>query len=291
MVVRTSHSWMGYFFEAPRQTRQSLWFSRLLYLFVVFQCCTWFLQFDLLFGEHSVVMPGQGAVFFYQRPAFLLFERPDLAPAFLLMALLMAVCGLFFRARLSALPNLLLNALLWLLVLNLHNRLYAALTGGGFLLNQFLFFNCFLAIGKGKASQPVMECRYLLHNLAVSAIRLQLVLAYFLSGLAKLSDSGWLNGKALNDTTRVHHFFIQDGMDGLGTWGVFLNYLVMTYQLLFPLSLLPGGWKKPFLLPGILMHLYIAFFMGLVDFGLVMVIGYVFFWLPVRQTDALSTTE
>jgi hypothetical protein len=32
------------------------------------------------------------------------------------------------------------------------------------------------------------------------------------------------------------------------------------------------------------MHLYIAFVMGLVDFGLVMILGYVYFW-PVKGSN------
>lgn len=236
-------------------------------------------------------MPGKVPELLYQRPAFLLFTYPGLALVFLLGSLSIALCGLFLRKRVSAGLGLLLNLLLWLLVLNLNNRLYATLTGGSFLLIQFLFFNCFLFPGEERGNTAAIDRQRLLHNLAVLAIRLQLVLAYFLSGLAKLSDNGWLSGDALNDTIGVHHFFVSDRSAGFGLWGVFLNYLVMTYQLLFPLSLLSGKWKTPFLLLGVAMHLYIAFFMGLVDFGLVMVIGYVFFWWIPGQNSVRSSAR
>jgi hypothetical protein len=57
-----------------------------------------------------------------------------------------------------------------------------------------------------------------------------------------------------------------------------LNYVVLAYQLLFPVLVWIKKIKKPFLILGILMHLYIAFVIGLVSFGFVMILPYIYFW-------------
>jgi hypothetical protein len=57
---------------------------------------------------------------------------------------------------------------------------------------------------------------------------------------------------------------------------------VLGYQLLFPVLVWIKKIKKMFLLLGILMHLYIAFVMGLVEFGSVMIISYIIFW-PIKK--------
>lgn len=266
---------LGYFFGGYARQSQSLWFTRGLCLFVLYQCLSWLLQFDLLFGDLSVVKPGATPQFLYQQPAFLLFVFPELSFLCLLLTMALAAAQLALHSKLKGWWAVLLKALLWLLVVNLHHRVYATLTGGHFLINQFLFFNCFLSPAAQPGGRALPQ---FFHNLAVLAVRWQLVLAYLLSGVAKLNDSGWLAGAAVNATVQVQHYFVADLPQGLGLAGSVLNYGVLAYQFLFPLCLLPGSWKRFFLPLGFLMHLYIALVMGLMSFGLAMVIGYALFW-------------
>ena len=122
------------------------------------------------------------------------------------------------------------------------------------------------------------------HNFAVLAIMLQVCLVYTLSAMAKLNDPPWRLGLALGQTMQVRHYFTfytgQLAVNELLV--VFFNYVVVCYQVLFPFLVWVPLLKKPFLILGILMHLYISFIMGLLDFGIIMILGYVYFW-PAKQ--------
>jgi hypothetical protein len=63
---------------------------------------------------------------------------------------------------------------------------------------------------------------------------------------------------------------------------------VLAYQILFPAVVWFKKIKKPFLILGILMHVYISLVMGLVLFGLIMIICYAIFW-EKGATEKLKT--
>lgn len=262
---------------------QVQWFKRLLYLFLVIKSCYFFCNFDLFFGENSIVFVTPQKIGFFKSFAFLLYnsESIGLSKIFITSVLLLSILNLFIK-RFHFIPDL----LLWLLVVNLNNRVYPALTGGDNLLNQFLFFNCFLSFSFQSTKTWQGELKVCLHNLAVMAIIIQICILYLLSALAKLNDPGWLSGKAIIAVAQIKHFSLFSFLSysrSLDPILIFLNYVVLFYQLLFPVLVWIKKVKKPLLIIGILMHLYIAFVMGLVSFGFVMIIGYVFFW-PSKQT-------
>lgn len=260
-------------------------FRRLLYLFLIYKSLSWLCYYDLLFGANSIIVINSGPPEGLRKFAFILYGSPGVSQAFIFLTLGISI---FLLIRLKAIPmwiSMMFNFSLWFLVLNLHNVIYSTLTGGNYLLNQFLFFNCFLSVSenaKEKSGETIKVCA---HNLAVTAIMIQVSLTYFLSALAKLNDSGWLSGYALDGIFRVDHYFVfRSAIEQLPIWlSIFLNYLVLAYQFLFPFSVFFSRFKKSFLLAGIFMHLYISFVMGLTDFGIIMILGYVYFW-PFKQS-------
>jgi hypothetical protein len=165
-------------------------------------------------------------------------------------------------------------------MLNLHNKLYPTLTGGDFLLNQFLFFNCFISKTYEIKKTAFNELKALFHNLGVIAVIVQMCFVYLVSGITKLQDESWMSGEAVAAISQVDHYsmYTQFRFRRDSTIASMLNYLVVFYQLLFPVLIWFSKVKKPLLIAGIILHLYIAFVMGLVTFGLVMMIGYIYFW-------------
>jgi hypothetical protein len=114
----------------------------------------------------------------------------------------------------------------------------------------------------------------------------QVCIVYFFSAVTKLTDESWMNGTAVFQTSQINHYslpWFTQHSSGLRPLFIFLNYLVLGYQLLFPIVVWIKKAKKVFLIIGILMHLYIAFVMGLVSFGLVMILCYIYFW-PQKKT-------
>jgi hypothetical protein len=76
--------------------------------------------------------------------------------------------------------------------------------------------------------------------------------------------------------------------DGYGMPGRILNYLVIWYQLLFPVLVWIKPIKKWYLLAGIVQHLFIAFVLGLPSFGLIMIVAYAIFYHPFSKTRKTS---
>ena len=115
-------------------------------------------------------------------------------------------------------------------------------------------------------------------------MRIQICLVYFLAGYAKLLNVDWMSGTAVNDVFKVHDYSLPFLYNYDGAFGKELNFLVIGYQLLFPILVWVQRIKKWFLLIGVLQHLFIAFIIGLPSFGFIMIIAYAAFYSPFKKT-------
>ncbi|MBA2610709.1 MAG: HTTM domain-containing protein [Bacteroidetes bacterium] len=270
----------AYFFTEYNLSIQTLRFKQLLYLFIVLKVIYWLAYYDLYFGEHAIAYARPYSLGAIKDLAFLLYNHaePNFGYAFIFGTLLFLSLSYFLKK----IPFI-FEFTVWLLVINIHNKIYPTLTGGDLLLNQFLFFNCFLSkTFNTNLSLPneVLKC---LHNFAVVAILIQIQLVYLIAGIAKLNSSDWLAGTAINELSRIEHFNLFSGPLFKNTIiNCCINFIVLFYQLLFPVLIRIQKIKKPLLILGIAMHLYISFVTGLVSFGLIMIIAYVYFW-PIKK--------
>jgi len=242
-----------------------------LYAFIIIKCIYWLGFYNLLFGSNSIVYSQLRTIGFVKNWAFYLYNSTSikLSYAFIFGAVLLCILP-FILKKLYFISDF----LLWLLVINLNNKIYPTLSGGDYLLNQFLFFNCFLVFFESSSTLKKM-----LHNFASIAIVFQICLVYFLSGLAKLNSSEWLNGSAITTILQVQHYSIDIFSNSKqNILSVIINYIVLFYQLFFPLLIWFKKIKLPFLIIGIFMHLFISFIMGLTSFGFIMILGYVYFY-------------
>ncbi|MES2680007.1 MAG: hypothetical protein V4635_08990 [Bacteroidota bacterium] len=277
------HKPVQWFFTDYRFKFQTYWFKNLLYLFLIMKAVGWLLSYDLFFGERAVVYSNYFSVSNFKDIAFLLYasSSPLLAYAFLIPLLFLCLVCLKFKK-----PWFVADVLIWFLVLNLSNKVYPTLTGGDYLLNQLLFFNCFLSASFTVDGKIYSDLKVCLHNLAVVAVMLQVCIVYFLSALAKINDAEWLSGGAAKDISLINHFNLYGAAGAISfpdSLMMFMTYLILFYQLLFPVLIWLRPIKKPFIMVGLLMHLYIALVMGLVEFGLIMLLCYIYFW-PSRKT-------
>lgn len=255
----------------------------MLYVFLIVKCIYWLFYFDLLFGADSIIYVKSQSIGGLKDLGFLLYLISS--PPLNLLAILLTgglACILLFTKKLQ----FLLSFILWFLVLNLNNVIYTTLTGGDFLTNQFLFFNCFLSLTVTPGENWSDQAKVCLHNIACYGIMIQLCLVYFVSALAKVNDSDWFFGKAIIKVSQIEHFSMYSFLSyrkSLDPVLIFLNYVILFYQLSFPIFVWIKKIKKPLLLFGILMHVYIALVMGLIEFGAIMVLAYVYFW-PKKQS-------
>lgn len=256
-------------------------FKKLLYAYVALRCVLWLVDYDLLFGDYSIVVHKNYQLGVFKQLAFLLYNTyPGMCYPALIVLLALSFLS-FFRQRIYFVTD----GLIWFLMLNLNNAAYPTLTGGDFLLNQLLLFNVFLSEDFENKNPVTDQLRICVHNFAVLAIFMQICFLYLVSGLTKVLDAAWANGTAISEISQVKHYnlFHPITFEAGSVIGMLLNYLVLFYQLLFPFIVWFKNIKKIVLICGVAIHLYIAFVMGLSSFGIVMLIPYVFFW-PRQET-------
>lgn len=269
------------FFVREHYAKQSVLFKKALYVFVLLKCVLWSLSYPVLFGEHAAAITGPlGATGPIRSLAYLLYASANAYTGWLFIGgcILISFVSLFKRNL-----YLVTDLILWFLLVNIHHKVYPTLTGGDYLLNQLALFNIFILQKNNATKNWIYEIRNCLHNFACYALMLQICFVYFISGYAKLRDEDWISGNAISTILNVEHYnllriqFSEELSNSM-------NYLIMFYQLLFPIVIWFRHLKKPLLIFGVLFHLYVAFGMGLLGFGIIMIIPYIYFW-PVKSKN------
>lgn len=261
-----------YFFNSINQPKEVGWFRSALYLFLLYKVFLYIAQFNALFSDDRLVYHTVKRVNFIIDSSFFLnnYYTITLAIEFISGVAILSLVGLFKKS------NFLTNIILWFLIINLSNFLYPVNTGGDYMLNQLLLFNCFLLPNKSN-NVIFNDLKTLLHNTSLLALKIQICLAYFIAAYYKITDSSWIEGVAVYQTFQVPEFSNSLFQSVPYSITVVLTYLTMVYQSSFPFLV----WFRPFKIYlfsfGILQHLFIAFGMGLVSFGLVMIICYILF--------------
>lgn len=162
-------------------------------------------------------------------------------------------------------------------------------TGGHNLLKLFLFYFILIPDKRGTAVQNALG------NLFLLACKIQIAFVYLFAGLYKIHGTHWLNGEALYYVLNIREFSHPALQKMLLNFPLLLKigtWIGLGYQLLFPVLVWFRFTKIPLLLVGIAFHLFVAFGMGLPDFGIFMVLSYSMFvnnkaasrWLNKFQT-------
>lgn len=215
---------------------------------------------------------------FFKNLAYLIYssKNSNLALLFIYATLLFSLISLFNRKSCLA-----LDLLIYVLVLNLDIRVYTTSTAGESLLVNLCFLSAWLRKDFGHGNGVYDQLKIVLHNVSYYALILQVFILYGYSALAKWYDADWLSGEAVYLTSKSFHFsrsFIVDNADSFHFVTVITTYILLAYQSLFPLLVWIKKIKPYFLFMGVIMHLYIAFVMGLFFFGLIMIMTYVLFY-------------
>lgn len=225
---------------------------------------------DEIWGAESVI----NRVMYHDSPIYhlLYFLMLDDIYNWYSLVIVMQVGGIVFwffgKFRLVA------AVVIYLSTAALFSSAHTYVTGGHTLLKLFLFYFIFIA------DQPGSPIRNAVTNLFLLACKIQLALLYFFAALYKWTGIHWVNGEALYYVLSIREF----SHPLLQEWLLPANWLLKTgtwiglgYQTLFPLLVWFRKTKKPLLIVGIGFHLFIAFGMGLPDFGLFMVASYAVF--------------
>lgn len=153
----------------------------------------------------------------------------------------------------------------WVLFSSLVNMAWLTSTGGHQLIANALFWMIFLP-----ARDPEADGTILLDVLRAAAfwiLRLQLLLAYAVTGIQKLTGLSWPAGDAVG--------IVATDMSYGPLWladipwlAVLVNYLVLAFQLTFPLAVWWRSTRPWWMWAGVVFHVVTGIAFGIVDMGL-----------------------
>lgn len=149
-------------------------------------------------------------------------------------------------------------------------------TGGQQLIANVLFWMVFLP-GKEEEMHGRSGAWQVLQHTAFWVIRLQLLLAYAVTGLLKLTGTSWLAGDAVGIVSTDAAY----GPAWLAAMPVLahvVNHAVLFFQLTFPLAVWWRPTRQGWMVLGIVFHLATGFAFGIVDMGLAFLAVYPIWW-------------
>lgn len=179
------------------------------------------------------------------------------------------------------------SIMIYFFTVNLFLKGAIAFTGGEVLVNFLLFYLMFIQLPKEGSKYKLL--RTVLNNTFYLILLIQLCVLYFYSCWYKLYDDNWLSGDAMMYIARIDHF-----SSGTMRWlfadnetlSMIATYITLIYQGAFPVLIWFKKVKTPLLIVGVVLHLAIAFLMGIFAFGIIMIICYLLF-VDERQLNWL----
>lgn len=281
MIAKISHIFTREFQYAEKINL----FRKVLYLFLILNALTLLPIANDLFGYYGIVGSGgwNTSIPWYKQGSNGLLNllshpvnanRPWIAYFFIggqLIALITGFLSIF--PRLSAIA-------IYFFTANLFYKGYAAFTGGEVLIVIMLFYLIFINENSKAENNTSYFFQNLLNNTFYWIMLIQVCFVYFFSTWYKLIDPNWISGAALNYIAQIDHFS-SAGMRLMFEKNTFVSaigvYITLAYQALFPILVWVKRLKIPFLIVGVLLHIGIAFGMGLFAFGLTMILMYLLF--------------
>ena len=185
------------------------------------------------------------------------------------------------------------TALLLFLMVDFLEKMNTSFVNGGdkmvrLILLYMIFANSyqyFVLYKNRKEVAEKEELKNLISNLAAVSIMLQLCVAYFSSGIAKINDTFWWNGEATYYAlsmerfvgTPLNKYIVQQ------KWIDYLtNYGTIIFELFFPILIWIKKMRKPLLIAGVIFHICIYIFMMIYGFEIVFILIYGLF-LPNKM--------
>lgn len=200
--------------------------------------------------------------------AFTTWLSPDLALPVVLALLLLALRSVLLPSRWY------FTLVEWILFSSLVNFSWLSSTGGHQLIANVLFWMIFLPVREEQVGSAVaIGPLGLLYRAAFWIIRLQLLVAYAITGLLKLTGEYWLAGDAVGIVASDNHF----GPAWLAAvpWlAIVVNYAVLLFQLTFPVAVWWAPTRRWWMWAGVAFHLGTGFAFSILDMGLAFLVVY-----------------
>ncbi|MCC6250914.1 MAG: HTTM domain-containing protein [Bacteroidia bacterium] len=200
---------------------------------------------------------------------------------------------LFFIAAYFFLPLKRISlVVIYILLMNIYHKT-APLQNGGFSLLTMVFF-MLLFIDEHAANTKNFYWRTIklaICNFGFLLIRLQIVTLYLVASWYKLQGQTWIDGTAfyyvLYNEMYTQPLFTNAFIDN--TFIIkSVSWFTLLFQMLFPFFVWIKKTKKIMIAAGVFFHVMIAWMMGIVDFGIIMILMYTMFNTEEFNTKVLN---
>ena len=252
----------------------------------------WALQWSTFFGEHGLVPDRYRRLLFGDSGdyAWSVFDVANSSPAVWVVHGLGLVIVLLFMLGRWTRTTAMLTAIM---TISYANRATGALFG----LDQILVFLClYLAIGNSGGAFSLDSCYQrrsgeagqgrvvgdVWTNIAMRLIQLHLCVVYLFAGLGKLNGDTWWNGQAIWFSIASYEYQTVD-LTWLANhmWLVnLLTLMTIIWEVSYAALIWPRLTRPIVLMLAVLTHLGIGFCMGMMTFGLVMLVANLAFIEP-----------
>jgi hypothetical protein len=129
-----------------------------------------------------------------------------------------------------------------------------------------------LLLTSNPLKESINSLKIWLHNIGIACIISQLMILYWTSGFMKIMGDKWQNGTAMYLISNVEWFSLPWSKEIFKDPYIttISTYLPMVFMILFPIAIF-SRFKFTWIIMGIIFHLSIGYFMGLVTFSMVMI--------------------
>ncbi len=169
----------------------------------------------------------------------------------------------------------------YILLMNIYHKT-APLQNGGFSLLTMMLFMLLFIDEEAENTRNVYwrTIKTVISNFAFFAMRLQVVFLYLVASYYKLQGETWIDGTAfyyvLYNDMYSHPWFKNIFIDN--TFVIkSVSWFTLLFQMLFPVLVWIKKTKNIMLMAGVFLHVMIAWVMGIVDFGVIMILMYTLF--------------
>jgi hypothetical protein len=255
------------------QNSRTVLFCKTLYLFVLFKLWISWPVIELVAANIPVKAKSWLGVFLFA-PNQLWAINPIFFVVFFSSILIISI---FIRL------NYISAFLIFWFSVCLSKFLFPILSGADLVLNLLLVLGVSLPVFPVIRWKGLEDYQQLLSAFGVLLIKVQIGLIYFLSGYDKLLTDSWRNGEAIFSVLNLDFFSNPNLLLELTKGAALVTaWLVILFEISFPIFIWFNKVRKYWLITGIVFHLAIIIFMGLLDFGLVMIISYLIF-VPAKE--------
>lgn len=271
----------------PFTEERTLWlFTRVLLFFIVYWGVTSIPFGDELFGTNAW-HPHPGAGTSPTAKVLNMLSHPKVAEYWWLV---LSVCIAAAILAMLRFHTWLMLAIVYVTYTACTHRTHLFHSSGNQIASLFLLYLIPAYLPLGENYKPILK------RLGLWLCRMQVIVAYLVSSVYKFQSPEWVDGTAIYYIFSINAFSLPPITD----WIVATPFLYKTftwislaYQTLFPVLVWFKKIKPWLFFVGILFHLGIAFVMGIVDFGVIMIISYLLFvdprnirltfWCPAKK--------